>query len=65
LRATVGRFLSLGQGCSAELAFDVLLEAQETVLRARIEADLLLDVDCDCDCDCDCEWEFFEDEEDE
>jgi hypothetical protein len=59
LRAIVGRFLSRGR-CSAELAIDVLLEAQETVLRARFE-----DVDLDADFDFDSEVELFEDEEDE
>jgi hypothetical protein len=59
LRAIVGRFLSRG-GCSAELALDVLLEAQETVLRARCE-----DVDLDADFDFDSELELFGDEEDE
>jgi hypothetical protein len=59
LCAIVGRFLSRGQ-CSAELTLDVLLEAQEIVLRARIG-----DVDFDADFDFDNELELFEDEEDE
>jgi hypothetical protein len=60
LRGIVGRFLFLGQRCSAELAFDVLLEAQETVLRTRFE-----DLDLGADFDLDSELELFDDEEDE
>jgi hypothetical protein len=59
LRAIVGRFLSGGR-CSAELVLDVLLEAQEIVLRARCE-----DVDLDADFDSGSELELFGDEEDE
>jgi hypothetical protein len=61
LRTSLGLLLSRGSRCSAELAIEALLEAQNVVLQARLAGSLAFDDDFQLDE----EWEIDDEEEEE
>lgn len=59
LRTSLGLLLNRGSRCSAELAIETLLEAQDVVLRARLAGLSVFDDDFELDE----EWEYFDEGE--